>query len=104
MPSDKVLGYTESSFSSRAQVFVLAQACRTLAPLRGNKPNARYGAATCLKQPPVSSPSGVMAAYSHADIPAPLLPRLGGLLAEFEKDSKQSLVDVFDVSFSRVNG
>ena len=62
MLSDKLLAilivdYTESSFSSRAQVFVLAQACRTLAPLRGNKPNARYGAATCLKQPPASSPT-----------------------------------------------
>ena len=45
-----------------------------------------------------------MAAYAHADIPSQLLPRLGGLLAEFEKDSKQSLVDVFDVSSSPVNG
>ena len=88
MLSDKVLGYIESSFSSRAQVFILAQACRTLAPFRGNKPSARNGAATCLKQPPVSSPSGVMAAYAHADIPSQLLPRLGGLLAELEKDGK----------------
>ena len=38
---------------------------------------------------------GAMAAYAHADIPSQLLPRLGGLLAEFEKDSKQSLVDFF---------
>ena len=32
---------------------------------------------------------GAMAAYAHADIPSQLLPRLGGLLAEFEKDGKQ---------------
>ena len=31
----------------------------------------------------------VMAAYAHADIPSQLLPRLGGLLADFEKDGKQ---------------
>ena len=33
----------------------------------------------------------VMAAYAHADIPSQLLPRLGGLLAELEKDGKATI-------------
>ena len=35
--------------------------------------------------------SGAMAAYAHADIPSQLLPRLGGLLAELEKDGKATI-------------
>ena len=49
--------YTELSFSSRAQVFVPAQACRTIALFRGSRPSVRNGAATCLKRLPMSSPT-----------------------------------------------
>ena len=34
---------------------------------------------------------GTMAAFAHVDVPGPLLPQLGRLLAEFEKDVKGAI-------------